>query len=278
MNNGTISIDTGQLYVCDMRYGPTEDGVCFEVEPSQYTISYFYNSKNKLERVRVVKNGISPDSEERFVSLSSELNMFGVFDRESVLSEFNSFEELFEWGDSALYPLMDEKVAEITTPSGNKIHCFRVGECEGDHSVVKLLNSKQLVGFDVEIAAEKSFISTAEIFRVELYYQEINIEFYIFPEYDEESLDKTICDAFNDYLEHDQLWMENILEDNEPVLAIDENLSNIDSHFSRLSEIRVYKQKGSDEPILIEEMSDLTKMPLNTVKGIRLLLSKYLSV
>jgi hypothetical protein len=271
--SGSISIDSGSLYLCDMRYGPTEDGYVFDVDKGDYLISHLEDTDTGLNSALIVKKGSNHDREERLPDLSSELNMFGVLDKTVLLEEFGSMEELFEWGDLEVYLYTEQMFTDVHSPGGNQIHCFLVGENEENHAVISLYQGDELVGFKVELncGGDNGDLtqSSATIFKAELSYREASLEIVIFSEYDQESIDDTIRDSILDQVVDDATRIQQIF--NGDASGIDEGmpLGDYDSSFSNFIGFKLYRQTGSGEEVLIYDFEEAKEMPENSIQGIR---------
>lgn len=271
--SGSISIDSGSLYLCDMRYGPTEDGYVFDVDKAEYLISHQEDGDSGQNTALIVKKGSDPDREERLPDLSTELNMFGVLDKAALLEEFGSIEELFEWGDLEIYLHAQQMFTDVRSPGGNQIHCFLVGDNEADHAVSSLYQGKELVGFKVELnsSEDKAEItqSSTTIYKAELTYRDASLEVYIFSEYDQESIDDAIRDCILDHVVDDAKRIQQILNGDVPQIENDVILGEFDSCFKSFMGLKLYQQIGSGDGQMIYDFEVSNDMPENSIKGIR---------
>ncbi|MES9940956.1 MAG: hypothetical protein ABW104_12585 [Candidatus Thiodiazotropha sp. 6PLUC2] len=271
--SGSISIGSGSLYLCDMRYGPTEDGYVFDVDKADYLITHQEDNDSGLNAALIVKKGSNPDREERLPDLSTELNMLGVLDKVALLDEFGTMEELFEWGDLEIYLYAEQMFADILSPGGSQIHCFLVGDNEEDHAVSSLYQGDELVGFRVELnsSGDKTEIpqSSATIFKAELAYRGVSLDVYVFSEYDKESIDDAIRDCVLDHVLDDATRIQQIFEDEVSEIGEDTLLGDYDSSLDSLIGFKLYRQIGSGEEELIYDFEESNDLPENSIKGVR---------
>ncbi|MCU7935408.1 MAG: hypothetical protein KZQ99_11075 [Candidatus Thiodiazotropha sp. (ex Dulcina madagascariensis)] len=275
---GTVTLKSGPLYLCDMRYGPTEDGYVFEAERGEYQVIQ-QAGLDGGNRIQVIKSDMLPDRDQLFGKLSTELNLFGVFDLGILLDEFKTIESLYEWGEDEAYRNIASAWFTITSPRGSKIHCFRVGENEQECTVNTLYKGDRLIGFEVLVASDDEILlsgSTASIYRVNLIYKAITLEFFVFAEYDQESVDDTIRDCVLDYLSDDEnIRLDQIIHKNEPEIYEETLLGEIDLRLSSLQGLKVYLQDSSSSEKMILDVSDAVQLPRNNIKAIRDTIQKF---
>lgn len=202
---GEVEVKSGSIFLCDMRMGPTEDGIKLKVKNRVYKVyenrvsdglfSYFIleNENIRLDRIERTRKRIP-----------SEMGVFGLLDQDQVKEEFNGdVGEVFEWVDSGRSELFTDRSMNIETPRKNNIISFFVAIDEVDVNIDVLTYEDQPVGFEVFIAPENELATTIDINDLYCFVLNLSpdekINIILSKEYDDESLHEEVAMSIVDY-------------------------------------------------------------------------------
>ena len=277
IEHGVLEIKSGKLFLSDMRLGPSEDGQVFEVEPGLYPILSMEDDTGR-KVYRVSRNGVQIERSIQDEKISAELCLVGCFDIERVIQEFGSFKSLYEWGDDAVSEKQDGDVFRVLTPDGLPIVCLPAGHDEVDHDIYKLYSNDSLVGFEVyvqEYADEsKQTYSIDNLYKFVFEFDKDRIEIYASTDYDNESILDELKDKILDFIQNDDVRINQIINNQEPSLDEEMELRGLDSRLALLKVLEVFSVDEEGEECLLRNITDFNGSSALTMRAMLKLVSK----
>lgn len=247
MNINKLLISSGVLFASDMRLGPSMDGLKLPLQNGEY--SAFLSSDLVLKVVKSNMVSVENLKLEYHGSMSTTMSLLGCFDLEAVEKEFDSFEDLYEWGFVQAEEHTQEPIFNIQTPSGQQIVCA-YNESNEDINVHKLFNNGVLAGYEFSFT-EVNLTDSKDVgldYKFELVFENHNLTLYISDSYDEESVQETLIDEIRDLIEADDLIrIQQMITVTEETIDLNTPLSEFDDRLNDLLRIKCIAYEFTDE-------------------------------
>jgi hypothetical protein len=145
-----FEINSGSVFLCDMRPGFTEDGVECALPSGKYGVALADSAENGGRGFSLVLDGESPDGRVSAGSVDVDGARIGIFNRKAFLDHFGGdFEDLFEWSDGEASPPMGG-IVEISPEDNTLLKALVVDvQCDSRYQIEYLKSGAEKVGLAV---------------------------------------------------------------------------------------------------------------------------------